>query len=269
MTGAYDHLITIFSPEGKLYQVEYAHKAIRSENLTSIAIRGKDCVVAVSEKKVPDRLIEPDTVKHIFTITPHIACLCTGIQGDSRMLVYKAREKAAKYRFKNGVEIPVSYLANLMAGETQFFTQYAYGRGYGTCLIFFSVDDEEGPQVHKVDPSGYTAGYYAATAGTKEVETMAFLEKTLKLPERGRNNSVKDSLRLCLQAMQGAISRELQGTDLEVCIATRDDTCEDGFGKLQFMSAQDIDNELTEMVESGGLTEYLASRQEMDREDTN
>ncbi|KAH7821749.1 putative Proteasome subunit alpha type-6-A [Monocercomonoides exilis] len=293
MSGIYDHYITIFSPEGKLFQVEYAHKAIKSENLTTLAIRGKDCIIAVSEKKVPEKLVDPDTVRHIYNVTPHIGALFTGMQADSRMLLFKARQKAAKFQFKNGIEIPVDYLAKLMAGETQFFTQHAYGRAFGCSITFFGIDDEAGPLIYKVEPSGHFAGYYATSSGVKELETTNFLEKKLKLPDRSSKLTKKELIRLALSAMQGSINRELQGTDLEIAIAERPTemkgsssasassssmssssasssgalSTETGFGIIKYLTADEIDAELTEMVESGGLVEYLQSRAEMDREE--
>lgn len=76
---SYDRSITLFSPEGRLFQIEYALKAVKNEGITTIAVRADDAVVLVSQKKVHDRLIDPDSVYRMYNITQHIGCVITGV----------------------------------------------------------------------------------------------------------------------------------------------------------------------------------------------
>ncbi|CAK9149468.1 unnamed protein product [Ilex paraguariensis] len=119
--GGYDRHITIFSPEGRLFQVEYAFKAVKAAGITSIGVRGKDS----------DKLLDQTSVTHLFSITKYLGLLATGTTADARTLVQQARNEAAEFRFKYGYEMPVEVLARWIADKSQVYTQHAYMRPLG------------------------------------------------------------------------------------------------------------------------------------------
>merc|ERR1711918_103397 len=113
------------------------------------------------------KLMDKEFGTHLYNITPNIGSICTGMAPDARALVYKAREIASKFKDKNGYEIPVHYLALKVANIGQVYTQQASMRPYGVSIMFLSIDDEAGPSLFQVDPSGHYMGFKACAAGAK------------------------------------------------------------------------------------------------------
>ncbi|KAL0479950.1 proteasome subunit alpha [Acrasis kona] len=239
-SAGYDRYITIFSPEGRLYQVEYAFKAIKTPAITSVGVRGVDSVCLVTQKKVPDKLLKAETVTHVFKITKNIGCIMIGNIADARSKVQRARYEAANFEFKFGYEVPISYLAKRMADLAQIFTQYAGMRPMGVNMLLTGIDVEQGPQLYKIDPAGYYVGYHATSAGQKETEATNFLEKKLKgHPEL----SYKDTVQLAITTLQTVASAEFKSDEIEVAVVTQDNRA---FRKL---TNEEVDVFLTQIAE--------------------
>ena len=110
-----EKMMKVFSADGRIYQMEYAFKAVQSFGMTSIAIKGKDSVVVCAQKKVPDKLIVPDSVTNIFAITEDIGSIMVGNMNDARYLVQYLRNVAAQFKMRFQYEIPVKVLATRMS----------------------------------------------------------------------------------------------------------------------------------------------------------
>ncbi|GAB4823213.1 hypothetical protein N2152v2_010259 [Parachlorella kessleri] len=239
--AGYDRHITIFSPEGRLYQVEYAFKAVKSSGLTSIAVRGVNAVCVVTQKKVQDKLIDPGSVTHIHKITKTIGMQVTGLHGDARSLVQKARAEAAEFRFKYGYEMPVDFLARVLADQSQVYTQHAYMRPLGVIPIILGIDEEKGPQLFKVDPAGYFVGYKATASGAKDQEAINFLEKKFK---SSPSYNTTETVQLAISALQHVLAEDLKAADIEVGLARADDG-----GFFRVLSDADVEEHLIAISE--------------------
>jgi len=238
--SGYDRHITIFSPEGRLYQIEYAFKAVKIPNLTSVGVRGSDSSVVITQKKVPDKMIDASTVSHLFKITDKIGCVITGLLPDARVLAQRARYEAAEFKYKNGYDVPVSFLSKRMADLAQIYTQHPFIRPLGVEITFIGIDDEKGPELYKVDPAGAFFSYHAVASGPKEQEATNFLEKKFK--NKPQLNT-EQTIQLAIQTLQSVISSDFKSTDVEIGVVTKENPY------FRSLSPEEIDIHLTAIAE--------------------
>jgi len=236
----YDHHISIFSPQGRLYQMEYAFKAAGNA-LTGIAARGGECVCVVTQKKVRDRMMDPDSITHLYSLSPKIGCCVTGGRdADSKAFVQRARHEAAKWTFDNGYPCPVAVLAQRMADLAQVRTQSASMRPLACMSLLIGVDDEVGPQVYKLDCAGHILPYKAAAIGPKEQESMNFLEKRyLEM----RDDTPASIIRTAITCLGSVLGSDFRGSEIEVGII------ETGKSKFRKLSETEIEDHLNAIAE--------------------
>uniref|UniRef100_A0A0E0EEA2 Proteasome subunit alpha type n=1 Tax=Oryza meridionalis TaxID=40149 RepID=A0A0E0EEA2_9ORYZ len=182
----YERFITLFSPEGRLCQLDYAFNAVKLAGITSVGMRGDDSVYVLTHRK-EDKLHDPTTITNLFAITDRIGLLATGmpgyifIPGDGRAIAQDARNAAAEFRFKWEYEMSPRMLAQWIADRAQIRTQHAQIRPYGVVSMIFGIDEEKGtPEFFTCDPAGQFFAHKAASAGPKEREVMNFLEERMK-----------------------------------------------------------------------------------------
>lgn len=216
--SGFDRSITIFSPEGRLYQVEYALKAINQSGLTSIGVRGKESACVITQRKIPDKLIDPDTVTHLYRLTKHSGCVMTGMIADSDMQVQRARYEAAEYKYQYGYEMPPDVISKRLADIGQSYTQIAHMRPLGCCLIMIGYDEEKGAQLYRVDPAGNYCGFRACSAGTKQTESNNYLEKKIKKNSMMEDNEV---IQTAIAALSHVLAVDFKPSEIEIAFVSK------------------------------------------------
>jgi len=205
----YDRAITVFSPDGRLYQVEYAREAVK-RGTTAVGIKCKDGVVLIVDKRVATRLLEPSSIEKIFKIDEHIGVASSGLVGDARSLVDRARIESQVNRVSYDEPIDVETLAKKICDHMQLYTQFGGARPYGTALLIAGVSDGRA-RLFETDPSGTLLEYKATAIGTGRPAVMKLFED-----EFNSEASMSDAILLGLKSLRLATEGKFDVTAVEI-----------------------------------------------------
>merc|ERR1712159_264099 len=235
MSRQHDQHITIFSPEGRLYQVEYAFLSAKNINHTGIGYIGSNISCLIASKKISDCLINPSTISNIHKITNQIALMSLGRSSDCRSSCSKAREIAHEFYYKNGYEIPISYLSTQLADHFQMYTQHAYRRCFGCEVIICACDDEFGPQLFHVVPAGHVYGYKAVSIGNKKEKVNNYLDKMFKNYKEPKTSGL--TIEEAIVCLEEGTNNQFKSTELEIVCAFKDKS-------IKRLTVEEIDKHL-------------------------
>lgn len=207
----YDRAITMFSPDGRLLQVEYAKKTVRLGN-TAIGMACSDGVLLVTDKRIASKLVVPQAIEKIFVVDDHIIATAAGIMSDARVLVERARDKAQGYRITYDSMIDVLTIVKDLADLKQYCTQSGGLRPFGVSMLIAGVD-ETGRKLYQTDPTGLYYEYKAVVIGEGEEVIDPILQKEYK-----DSLTVEAGLKLAVHALKEALSDEFSPERVDAII---------------------------------------------------
>ena len=200
---AYDRGITIFSPDGRLYQVEYAREAVK-RGTASIGVRTPEGVVLAVDKRIRSPLMERDSVEKIHKADDHIGIASAGHVADARQLIDFARRQAQVNELRYGEPVGVETLTKEVTDYIQQYTQVGGARPFGVALIIAGIADGE-PKLYETDPSGTPYEWKALAVGADRGDIREYLEE-----HYADDMTLEDGIRLALESLASVNDDELR-----------------------------------------------------------
>ncbi len=211
MPRAYDRAITIFSPEGRLYQVEYAMELVK-RGAPIVGVSSPEGAVLAANETPESRLEDPKYFRKIFQLDDHVGVAIAGLSSDARVLINQARLTCQYHRLLYDEPVDIETLTRRIGDIVQVYTQHAGVRPFGVSMIFAGVD-KTGSKVLMTDPSGSYRGYKATAVGRKSDEANKYLE------EHYRDDlSLDEVIKLAVETIKVASEGEVTSKVVKVAV---------------------------------------------------
>ena len=212
---AYDRAITVFSPDGRLFQVEYAREAVK-RGTTAVGIKAKDGVALLVDKRITSRLLEPPSVEKIFQIDDHIGAAASGLVADARILIDRGRVEAQINRVVYNESISVEALAKKVCDHMQSYTQFGGVRPYGTAILIAGISGDS-ISLFETDPSGTLLEYKATGIGDGRNTAIEVFEEQYR-----EDLDLKEAILLGLEALYKVTEGKIDAQTIEAGIIESD-----------------------------------------------
>lgn len=230
----YDRALTVFSPEGRLFQVEYALEAVRRGTL-AVAVKSNDAVCLAAQIKVASNLMDADAIDKLFQVDEHIGVAISGLHADSRVLINYARVQAQSFRLTYDEPVRLSMLVKTIADIIQQYTQYGGIRPWG-CALFFIAIDGGGTQIYTTSPSGIYRSFRAYALGSGEATAREYLTANYK-----EDMPFEELVKLALKALKESIDEEATKENIRLAYIKSEDK------KFHMCSKQEVEQFLTKL----------------------
>lgn len=219
MSRRYDTRTTIFSPEGRLYQVEYALEAI-SHAGTSLGILASDGIILAAEKRNTNKLLdEVNFSEKIYKLNNDLCCSVSGITSDANVLINELRLIAQRYQLQYQEPIPIENIVSSLCNVKQAYTQFGGKRPFGVSILYMGWDKQFGYQLYQSDPSGNYGGWKATCIGNNNQTAISILKQEYKIGE----TKLTDALRLAIKIMSKTLdTTKLTSEKVEIAVLSRE-----------------------------------------------
>lgn len=207
----YDGASTIFSPDGRLFQVEYAREAIKKGS-TTIGMKFKEGVLLITSRTNSSNLVETKDTDKIAQIDEHIGCAFSGLVADARLLVDLARDESQFNKIRYNEEMPVKALVDMICELKHLYTQFDGVRPFGVALLIAGVDNR-GKHLFSTDPSGAFLEYKAICEGKGSSKIVQFFN-THYTPDL----SLSDAVNFAFDALQKGTKKKIDIQNVEIAV---------------------------------------------------
>ncbi len=232
--AGYDRASTVFSPDGRLFQVEYAREAVK-RGTTSLGVKTEEGIVLLVDKKNTSKLIETKSIEKIYQIDEHLGAATSGLVADARALIERARVEAQINKLTYDEPISAEGLSKKICDLKQLYTQNGGARPFGVALIIGGAS-KKGYRLFETDPSGALIEYKATAIGQGRKEAIAYFEENYS-----DDLSITDAINLSLDAVYSANDGDIKDSSIEIAVID-----ENGYNKLSEDKVQEYVDALLE-----------------------
>ncbi|MBI2671500.1 archaeal proteasome endopeptidase complex subunit alpha [Candidatus Woesearchaeota archaeon] len=198
----YDRTSIMFSPDGRLLQVEYARKTVK-QGTSVIGMVCKDGVLLIADKRVTDKLIVPESLEKVYEVDEHIGASATGILSDGRILIERSQVVAQQHKVTFDEPIDVLGIVKDICNLKQAYTQVGGARPFGVSILFAGVDKNGKPRLYLTDPTGIFFEFMATAIGEGDNEIKDILDKEYK-----ESLSLEDGMKLAVRALKKVLGKD-------------------------------------------------------------